>query len=60
MFAEGDRVAARCTMTGTHKGEFMSIPPTSKAFRIDAFDILRFGGGKVAEHWGITDQAAMM
>ncbi len=60
MFAEGDRVAARCTMTGTHKGEFMGIPPTNKAFRIAAFDILRFEGTKVAEHWGITDQAGMM
>jgi steroid delta-isomerase-like uncharacterized protein len=60
MFAEGDRVAARCTMTGTHKGEFMGIPPTNKAFRITAFDILRFEGSKVAEHWGITDQAGMM
>jgi steroid delta-isomerase-like uncharacterized protein len=49
--AEGDRVAARWTMTGTHKGEFMGIPPTNKKVTISAITIDRIAGGKYVEEW---------
>ncbi|MBI2913490.1 MAG: ester cyclase [Chloroflexi bacterium] len=60
MIGEGDKIAARYTMTGTHRGEFMGMAPTGKPIEVSAMDIVRFAGGKVAEHWGITDQMAMM
>lgn len=60
MFADGDKVVARATMSGTHKGEFMGIPPTNKGFKVQAIDIGEFHDGKMTEHWGVTDQAAMM
>jgi steroid delta-isomerase-like uncharacterized protein len=52
MVAEGDKVAARVTMTGTHKGEFMGIPPTNKKITIRAIFIERFAGGKIVEEHG--------
>jgi len=32
--AEGEKVVTRFTWTGTHTGEFMGIPPTSKAVEV--------------------------
>ena len=52
MVAEGDKVAARTTWTGTHKGEFMGIPPTNKKVTISLIFIDRFAGGKIVEDNG--------
>jgi steroid delta-isomerase-like uncharacterized protein len=60
MVAEGDKVAARITMTGTHKGEYMGAPPTNKKITIRAIAIERFAGGKIVEEWGMTDTLGMM
>lgn len=32
--AEGEKVVTRFTWTGTHKGEFMGIPPTNKKVEV--------------------------
>jgi steroid delta-isomerase-like uncharacterized protein len=58
--AEGDKVVVRSTLTGTHKGEFMGIPASEKRISVPVIDILRLADGKVAEHWGLTDNATMM
>jgi steroid delta-isomerase-like uncharacterized protein len=60
IIAEGDKVAARLTITGTHQGTFLDIPPTGKKITLSAIDIMRYRDGKAVEHWGVTDQAAMM
>jgi predicted ester cyclase len=31
MIAEGDKVVVRTTVTGTHRGDYMGLPPTGKA-----------------------------
>ena len=60
LIAEGDRVAARVTIMGTHQGELMGIPPTGKRVEVSSMDIIRFEDGKAAEHWGETDIMSMM
>ena len=60
MVAEGDKVAARITMTGTHKGEYMGAPPTNKKITIRAIAIERFAGGKIVEEWGMTNTLGLM
>jgi steroid delta-isomerase-like uncharacterized protein len=60
MIAEGDRVAARCRMTGSHRGEFLELPATGKRFDIQVIDLIRFQDGKAVEHWGATDQVSLM
>lgn len=44
--AEGDRVVTHKTFHGTHKGEFMGIPPTGKKVSVDVIDIFRIAEGK--------------
>ena len=58
--ADGDKVAIRCTWSGTHKGEFMGIPPTGKSVSFGVIDIVRIAGGKIVEHWGQMDAMRMM
>lgn len=60
MLADGDLVAVRGTMTGTHQGEFMDIPATGNRVEVPFADFFRLEGGKVAEHWGVTDTHVMM
>jgi len=58
--AEGDRVVARTTMRGTHRGEFFGIAPTGREVVYPGIHILRLAGGKVAEHWGSNDDLGLM
>ena len=58
--ADGDKVVCRCTMQGTHLGEFMGIPATGKKVSISGIDIAHFAGGKGVEHWANYDELGMM
>jgi len=60
MFAEGDKVAVRYRMTGTHKGTFNGIPPTNKKVTLSAIEIDRMSGGKFVEGWISFDTLGMM
>jgi steroid delta-isomerase-like uncharacterized protein len=58
--SEGDLAAGRATISGKHTGEFMGVPATDKSFEISSIDIIRVEDDKCAEHWGVTDNMALM
>jgi steroid delta-isomerase-like uncharacterized protein len=60
VIAEGDKVALRYLMSGTHKGEFMGIPPTNRRLELTSICILRLADGKVAEMWVENNSLIMM
>ena len=60
MIAEGDKVVARVTGSGTHQGEFMGIAPTGNRVEFSAIDIARIAEGKIVEHWSNSDQLGLM
>jgi steroid delta-isomerase-like uncharacterized protein len=60
MIAEGDRLAIRSTMRGTHEGDFMGIPGSGKKVEVSNYDFVRFENDQAAEHWGVIDSAALM
>jgi steroid delta-isomerase-like uncharacterized protein len=60
IFASGDKVTVRYTMSGTNSGPFMGMPATNKKISIEGIDILRLEDGKAKEHWGQFDAMGMM
>jgi steroid delta-isomerase-like uncharacterized protein len=61
LIANGDKAVARVTATGTHKAEFMGMPPTGARVDVQLIDIMRFdGAGLVCEHWGDADMLSLM
>ena len=58
--AEGDTVATRWTMTGTHRGVFQGVPATGREFRIDGIEFNRVVDGKIVQHWAMFDNLALL
>ena len=60
IIVEGDKVVLRCTLTGTHEGPFMGIPPTGRKIEVTEIHIYRLKDGKAVEHRvGRDDLGAM-
>ncbi len=59
VIAEGDKVVARATGQGTHRGEYMGIPPTGKVVKVSWIAIYRVTNGKLAEHWQHIDELGL-
>lgn len=57
--AGGDKLWVRMTARGTNQGPFFG-PPTGKSITVTVFDVCRFEGGRIIEHWGVPDRFALM
>jgi steroid delta-isomerase-like uncharacterized protein len=53
--AEGDKIAARFTMRGTHQGTFLGVPPTGRKIEVKAMNFYRLSGGQFVEEHGQPD-----
>lgn len=60
IIAEGDMVAARWRVKGTHEGELDGIPPTGESVDFPACGMLRIEDGAVSEVWLTYDQIGLM
>jgi steroid delta-isomerase-like uncharacterized protein len=60
LIAEGDKVAVRYTLEGTHEGELFGVPPTGRRLSIKSITVERVSDGKIREHWRVTDSLDMM
>jgi len=60
LFAEGDLVASRMEVEGTHRGPLMGIPPTGKHVKWSLISIHWIAAGKIAEHWTEMDTMGLM
>jgi predicted ester cyclase len=61
LIAEGDQIAFRIQISGTHDGPLLGVAPTHRPVTITATDIVRFDeAGKIAEHWGNLDELGLL
>jgi steroid delta-isomerase-like uncharacterized protein len=60
MVAEGDTVAERQTMRGTHQGEFFGIPPTGRQVTMTGSHFFRVAEGKLLEHRANNDDLGLL
>jgi steroid delta-isomerase-like uncharacterized protein len=60
IIAEGDKVVGRFTMTGTHTGTFLGIPPTGKSVNVTGIQVFRIADGKIAEAWLQIDRLGLL
>ena len=59
--AEGDRVAVRTTVSGTHRGSFLDEEPTGKRISWTEQSVFRLDqDGKIAEFWQDVDRVGML
>jgi steroid delta-isomerase-like uncharacterized protein len=60
VLAEGDRVVSLSTWTGTHRGEFLGIPPTGRTVSVEAWTVDRYRNGKLTESRITMDAAGLL
>jgi len=59
-FGDGEMVAVRWGMSGTHTAELFGIPPSGKPVKVVGISLLRFANGKVVEDWVSEDTMGLM
>ncbi len=60
IIAEGDRVAARVVLGGTHLGEFQGIAPTGRQFKYAGSYMMTVIDGVLTEAWSLDDELNLL
>ena len=58
--AEGNKVTARWTAHGTHKGTLLGIAPTGKEVTTGGISLMQIANGKIAEAWVTWDTLGLL
>lgn len=60
LISESDKIAARFTMRGTHRGQFMGVLPTEKAITVQALNIYHLKNGQIIKEYGAPDMLGLL
>ena len=52
---DGDWVAHRYTIRGTHAADLFGQPPTGQRFEVGGMDMVRVRDGQLIEHWAFAE-----
>lgn len=57
---EGNKVAGRYRLEGTHKGKFFDLLPTKKQFNVNGTTIFYFQDSKIVKRWNLVDMISLI
>ena len=60
LIAQGDSVAVRLLVRGTHRDEFFGIPANGRSISFQSVDTFRLSDGKIVEQWVLMDALGLM
>ena len=60
MFSAGDRVVARFTYSGTHRGDFEGIAPTGRSVQGKGIDVVHVLDGRIVASYSQWDALGLM
>ena len=60
MIAEGDQVAVKARLIGTHRGEYNGIPATGRTVDVPFHITYRIKDGKIVDHWMVMDSMVFL
>jgi predicted ester cyclase len=60
LLADGDKIVARQTVTGTNSGEYRGRPPTGKSVTYREIFIARMADDRITDLWGVVDVHAQL
>jgi steroid delta-isomerase-like uncharacterized protein len=58
--ADGDKVAVRVLLAGTHTGAGLGVRPSGNCVAIGGIVIVRVSGGQIVEGWNSWDQLGLL
>ena len=57
---EENKVVCRYVLSGTHRSDFLELPPTNKTFRVNGMTIFYFKDRKCVERWNLVDMISLL
>jgi steroid delta-isomerase-like uncharacterized protein len=57
---QGDLVAARYALSGTHSAEFFGVPAMGREVRVEGQSIFRFRDGQIVVRWQALDELGLL
>jgi len=57
--AQGNKIAVRWRVTGTHRGPFAGVGPTGRKVTVTGITLYRIENGRIAEEWVEMDSAGL-
>jgi steroid delta-isomerase-like uncharacterized protein len=60
LLVDGDRVAARLTYRGTHRGPLFGLAPSGRAVRYAGLALFQIRDGRIADGWVLGDTLGLL
>jgi predicted ester cyclase len=60
LLVDGERIAWRWSVEGTHTGTFGGVAPTGRRVTLRGANFQRLAGGRIVEHWTLADTFGLL